>query len=78
MNHDPQFTTHGAGVVLLQDQQVLLVQMNYGKFKGQWILPGGMLEPAEFPHQAAQRETLEETGLNIEINKLNKAIVSKQ
>lgn len=32
---------------------------------GQWHMPGGMLEPAESPHDALKREMLEETGLKI-------------
>ncbi|MCB0394728.1 MAG: NUDIX domain-containing protein, partial [Bdellovibrionales bacterium] len=56
-------STVGAGVVSLVENHVLLVQLNYGKFIGHWILPGGMVEEGEFPDQAAGRELMEETGL---------------
>ncbi len=49
---------------------MLLSQMNYSSYKGQWILPGGALEPMENPAEAAERETLEETGLVIKAQNL--------
>jgi 8-oxo-dGTP pyrophosphatase MutT (NUDIX family) len=32
-----------------------------------WVLPGGLIEPAETPSDGAVRETFEETGLLIEV-----------
>ena len=63
-------TTHGAGTLTFRNQKVLLVQLNYGVYKGHWVLPGGMVEEGEHPHQAAIRETLEETGLNVALSSL--------
>ncbi|MCB0361768.1 MAG: NUDIX domain-containing protein, partial [Bdellovibrionales bacterium] len=54
-------STIGSGALVIQDNSVLLVQLNYGHLKGQWILPGGLLEPGENPEQAAKRELKEET-----------------
>ncbi|MFH8805415.1 NUDIX hydrolase [Streptomyces sp. NPDC017936] len=34
----------------------------YDRFRGQWELPGGLLEPGESPRQAAVRELAEESG----------------
>ncbi|MEU6290980.1 NUDIX domain-containing protein [Streptomyces sp. NPDC046988] len=34
----------------------------YDRFRGQWELPGGLLEPGEGPRQAAVRELAEESG----------------
>lgn len=35
-----------------------------------WMLPGGRVERAEPPHVAAARETREETGMNVEVERL--------
>lgn len=32
---------------------------------GRWLQPGGHLDPGEWPHQAAARESAEETGLDV-------------
>ena len=58
-------SSHGAGVVCINEESVLLVQINYGPFRGSWILPGGMCEPGEHPHEAAKREVYEETNLHV-------------
>lgn len=43
--------------------RVLLVRQGGGFFAGEWLLPGGGLEPGETPEDAVRREVLEETGL---------------
>jgi ADP-ribose pyrophosphatase YjhB (NUDIX family) len=47
---------------LVQDDggRVLLVRRSDD---GRWAMPGGWIEPGETPSDAAERETLEETGL---------------
>ena len=37
---------------------------------GQWYLPAGKMEPGEDITEAAKREVLEETGLNMEVTTL--------
>jgi 8-oxo-dGTP pyrophosphatase MutT (NUDIX family) len=37
---------------------------------GEWCLPGGAIEPGERPAEAAERETLEETGLTVRVTGL--------
>ncbi len=54
----------GAGAVVIRNDEVLLVQMNYGKFAGEWILPGGLVEEGEEPAEAVLRELQEETNQN--------------
>ncbi len=56
----------GAGGVLIHRDQVLLVRVNYGKAKGQWILPGGRVEGGERLEEAVLRELHEETGIPLE------------
>ena len=41
-----------------------------GALKGLWSLPGGHIEPGETARAAAQREVLEETGVEVEIDAL--------
>jgi 8-oxo-dGTP diphosphatase len=56
----------GASVVLFDPEgHVLLIHEDYGDRR--WGLPGGMIEADESPQDAARRETLEETGLEVEI-----------
>lgn len=47
--------------------QVLLVQRGFGSKKYKWSLPGGHVDRKERSSRAAQRETKEETGLQVEI-----------
>nr|WP_144926610.1 NUDIX hydrolase [Paenibacillus bovis] len=51
------------GGVLLRDNEVLLVQVNYGTNKGLWMIPGGVVEAGESLEEAVVREIREETGL---------------
>ncbi|MCC7404449.1 MAG: NUDIX hydrolase [Bdellovibrionales bacterium] len=57
----PQVTI-GAGALVIEQEQVLLVQPNYGPARGQWLLPGGYVEVGETPSEGALRELWEETG----------------
>ena len=53
-----------SAVVLDEHDRVLLIHHNK---LGQWLYPGGHIEPNEDPAQAALREVREETGLQVEI-----------
>lgn len=55
-----------AAVILNQNNELLLQQ----KSDNSWSLPAGMIEPKESPVQAVMRETLEETGLNVQVTSL--------
>ena len=46
---------------------VLFVQRAYGKRKGKWSLPGGLVDRGESSRHAAYRETKEETGIIVKI-----------
>ncbi len=52
---------------------IVLVKRKYEPFIGDWCLPGGFMEACETPIEGAIREVFEETGLNIEIDKLLEA-----
>jgi ADP-ribose pyrophosphatase YjhB (NUDIX family) len=64
------------GAVVLRRQKVLLVRQTYGALKGVWSIPWGYPhgdDPrgfADSPHVAALRETLEEGGVEAEIEGL--------
>jgi 8-oxo-dGTP diphosphatase len=59
-----------AGVVLLEDNRVCLVRRRFPPKQGQWSLPAGFMEWDEEPATTARRETLEETGLEVEVTEL--------
>lgn len=56
-----------AGVVLVEDANVLLVRRRYDPRAGAWCLPAGFMEAGETPEGTAIRETREETGLDVRL-----------
>jgi ADP-ribose pyrophosphatase YjhB (NUDIX family) len=59
----------GAHVLATDDEgRILVVRTTY--LGPGWMLPGGRVERGETPHDAAARETLEETGLHVRIERL--------
>jgi 8-oxo-dGTP diphosphatase len=52
-------------ILIKKDDQVLFVQRRYDPQAGHWTLPSGFVDAGEDPKVAAQRECLEETGLEI-------------
>jgi 8-oxo-dGTP diphosphatase len=59
--------TPGVGAVVIEDGMMLLVQRGRGAYVGHWAVPGGRQRRGETMREAAARETLEETGLVIEV-----------
>jgi len=65
----PLFQVFAAAVILDEDRNIFLVKSTYQRLHP-WGLTGGSLEYGEHPEEAVVRELLEETGLNICIEKL--------
>jgi mutator protein MutT len=59
-----------AGVILVEDECVLLVRRKYEPRVGAWCLPAGFMEAGETPEGTAVRELLEETGLEARLTSL--------
>jgi 8-oxo-dGTP pyrophosphatase MutT (NUDIX family) len=53
-----------ASAVVIAHNHILFV---HHRRIGAWLPPGGHIEPGEMPHEAAERETLEETGIAVEV-----------
>ena len=65
----PLFQVFAAAVIFNAEHKILLVKMTYQQVHP-WGLPGGSLEYSETPEDGVVREVQEETGLEIEVNKL--------
>jgi 8-oxo-dGTP pyrophosphatase MutT (NUDIX family) len=48
------------------DRILLLKRVGRSAMPGQWFLPGGAVERGELPEDAARRELVEETGLDVD------------
>jgi len=59
-----------AGVLVVRDGRVLLVQRAFEPYRGWWDVPGGFLAEGEHPEQGAVRELREETGLTVRLTGL--------
>ena len=64
----PERPIAGVGVVVFRNEEVLLVKRKNAPYKGQWSIPGGKQRLGETVTQAAHRELMEETG--VEVNEL--------
>ncbi len=60
----PKIDVRGA---VFRDQTILLVQASDD---GLWSLPGGWADPGESPAEAVARETLEESGFEVRVDRL--------
>ncbi len=60
----------GVGAVLRRGDEILLVQRGRDPGKGLWAVPGGKVRFGETLRAAVERETMEETGLDVEAGDL--------
>ena len=59
-----------AGALFEMDGGIVLVQRDIEPGYGKWTFPGGFVERGEVAERAAEREVLEETGLQIEVGEV--------
>jgi 8-oxo-dGTP pyrophosphatase MutT (NUDIX family) len=62
----PRLYGLSAVVYAERDGKILLLKRAGGALAGQWFLPGGAVEHDELPEEAARRELIEESGLDID------------
>ena len=62
----PEHPIIGVGGVIVEGGRVLLVRRDTEPLRGEWSVPGGMLELGEKLRDGVRREALEETGVKVE------------
>ncbi|HZU43529.1 MAG TPA: NUDIX hydrolase [Terriglobales bacterium] len=55
----------GVGAVIVDSGRAVLVRRGTEPLRGEWSIPGGVLEIGETLRAGAEREALEETGLTV-------------
>jgi 8-oxo-dGTP diphosphatase len=63
----PDLPMVGVGGVVIQDGRALLIRRGSEPLKGEWSVPGGMLEIGETLVEGVERELREETGLTVRV-----------
>ena len=66
------------GVLVEVEQRVLLVRRVNDPGRGMWSFPAGFMDAGEDPAEAAARECLEETGLQVEVLGLLDVIAGRE
>src|SRR5271167_3325017 len=66
----PERPIIGVGAVIIQGDRALLVRRATEPLRGEWSVPGGVLELGEKLRDGAAREALEETGLRVEVGEV--------
>ena len=62
----PKHPLAGVGGVVIHRNRALLIRRGSEPLKGEWSIPGGLLELGEELAAGVQREVKEETGLDVE------------
>jgi 8-oxo-dGTP diphosphatase len=63
----PEHPMVGIGAVVIRDGKALLIRRGSEPLKGEWSIPGGMLELGETIAEGVIRELYEETGLRVRL-----------
>jgi len=66
----PRFPLVGVGALIAEGNRVVLVQRGKHPAKGEWSIPGGLVNVGETLREAVVREASEETGLLVEPGEL--------
>jgi len=66
----PKLPMVAVGAVVKKGSSIVLVKRTHEPGKGFWSIPGGLVELGEPVKDAVKREVREETGLEVEIDKL--------
>jgi len=62
----PPFPLVGVGALIIDDERIVLIKRGREPAKGEWSIPGGLVKVGETLKDAVSRETLEETGLQVQ------------
>lgn len=60
----------GVGALIHRGDKIVVVKRENEPAKGLWSIPGGLLELGELIYDGVKREVMEETGLDVEIDRL--------
>jgi len=60
----------GVGAVIIEQGRVLLVRRATEPLKGEWSIPGGVIELGETLRAGIAREVLEETGVTVDVGEV--------
>lgn len=66
----PERPIVGVGGVVIEHGRALLIRRGSEPLRGEWSIPGGILELGETLEAGVARELLEETGLHVRVNEL--------
>jgi 8-oxo-dGTP diphosphatase len=70
MTSTPEHPLLGVGVVIIEDDKLLVVKRGREPGRGLWAVPGGKVRRGETLAAAAGREAYEETGLLVEVGEV--------